>query len=117
VPTSGISHRGHPGPTRPPPSGTAPALQRLVLALLPAALLIAMGTSAIWGDTGVLARHELSDRLDEAQDELAAVERDNQRLYRELMLLERDRTTVERTIAEGLGWAPEGTTVFRFEAK
>ncbi|MEZ4236563.1 MAG: septum formation initiator family protein [Myxococcota bacterium] len=106
-----------PSPPRPKVPLSTPTVQRVLLALLPAALLAAIGASAIWGDSGVIARYELSQRLESAQAELAGVERDNQRLYRDLELLERDRTAVERAIGEGLGWAPEGTTVYRFGEK
>lgn len=70
--------------------------------------------SAIWGETGLLVRHDLRARLGTANAELAALERDNQRLIRELALLERDPIVVERQIAEELGWAREGTTLYRF---
>jgi cell division protein FtsB len=97
------------------PAPAAPAVQRLLLAVLPAAILVGIGASAIWGESGLLARHALGERLAQENAELAAIERANQQLYRELVLLERDRVVVERAIAEGLGWARDGTTVYRFE--
>lgn len=90
--------------------------QRVVLALIPAAILAAIGASAVWGDSGLVARSELTHRLTAANAELAEIERENQRLYRELTLLERDPVAAERAIADGLGWARPGTTVYRFEA-
>jgi cell division protein FtsB len=84
---------------------------------VPAAVLVAVGVSAVWGESGVLERHLLMDRLAEANAELAAVERENQRLYRELVLLEQDPRVVERLVADELGWARTGTTVYRFDAE
>lgn len=85
-----------------------------MLAILPALVLAGIGVSAIWGETGLLVRHDLRQRLDSAKGDLAGLERDNQRLIRELSLLERDPIVMEREIAEELGWAREGTTLYRF---
>ncbi len=91
-------------------------LQRALLALLPALVIASLAASAIWGESGLLARHELRGRLDKANAELAATERENQRLLRELRVMETDPVLMERMVAEELSWAREGDTIYRFPA-
>jgi cell division protein FtsB len=87
---------------------------RLALTLLPAALLLAVGASALWGDSGLLARYALRTRLAEASADLAALDRENQRMVRQLVALERDPRVVERAVADQIGWARPGTVVYTF---
>lgn len=91
-------------------------LRRLLLALLPAMVIASVGLSAIWGDNGLMARHRLERELAEASADLAGMERENQRLLRELVLMEQDPLTMERLVAEELGWGGEDTTIYRFES-
>ncbi len=91
-------------------------LQRALLALLPALVIASLAASAIWGERGLLARHVLVGRLDSATGELAATERENQRLLRELRVMETDPVLMERMVAEELSWAREGDTIYRFPA-
>jgi cell division protein FtsB len=90
-------------------------LQRALLVFVPAAILLVVAVSAVWGEAGILSRHELRDRLAREKTELARIERDNQRLLSELLWLDRDPVLLERAVAEELGWAREGTTLYRFE--
>jgi cell division protein FtsB len=78
-------------------------------------VLASIAASAVWGESGVLARHALRARLERANDDLAALDRENQRLLRDLSVMEQDPVVLERIIAEELGWAREGSTVYRFE--
>jgi len=89
--------------------------QRALLALLPALVIASLAASAIWGESGLLARHELRADLDKANHTLAATERENQRLLRELRLMESDPVLLERVVAEELSWAREGDTLYRFD--
>ena len=90
-------------------------LQRVLLALLPAMILASIAASAVWGESGLLARHVLRGRLDRAGGDLTALDRENQRLLRDLSVMEEDPVVLERIIAEELGWAREGTTLYRFD--
>jgi cell division protein FtsB len=90
-------------------------MNRLILALLPASILVGVTSSILWGDNGLQAQKELRAELQMAQDELARTERDNQRLLRELELLRLDPVVVERLIAEELRWGRPGTQLFVFE--
>ena len=89
--------------------------QRVVLALLPALLLAGIAASAVWGDSGLLARHRLRADLREANTELARVERENDRLLRELTTGDQDDVVLERMVAEELGWGRDDATIYRFE--
>lgn len=89
--------------------------QRALLALLPAMIIAGLAASAVWGESGLLARHQLETRLDRANDELATLERENQRLLRDLRLMDQDPVVLERMVAEELGWGREGATLFRFD--
>lgn len=96
-------------------SSSVPSLlQRAFLVFAPAAILVVIAVSAVWGEAGLLSRHELRGRLQREKQELARIERDNQRLLSELLWLDRDPVLLERAVAEELGWAREGTTLYRF---
>ena len=90
-------------------------LQRVVLALVPALVIASLAASAIWGESGLLVRPPRGPRLATANDELAAVDRENQRLLRELRLMEQDPVLLERVVAEELGWGREGAVLYRFD--
>ena len=88
-----------------------------MLALLPAMILLSLAVSTLWGDNGLLARQSLSTSLREASDELALIERENQRLLRKMRLMEQDPVVLERMVAEELGWGNEDATIYRFDSK
>lgn len=90
------------------------SLQRAILSLLPAVLLLSFAASAVWGDSGLLARERLAERLVASNAELARIERENQRLLRDLRLMDRDPAVLERLIADEIGWSTEGTLIVRF---
>lgn len=89
--------------------------QRVVFALVPAAVLFTVAASAVWGDNGLIARHQLKGELREANAELARVERENQRLLRDLTISDRDPVVLERMVADELGWGHEDATLYRFD--
>lgn len=82
---------------------------------MPALVIASIAASAIWGESGLLVRHQLRARLASANDDLATMERDNQRLLRDLRLMEQDPLLLERVVAEELSWAREGTVLYRFD--
>ena len=90
-------------------------LHRIVLAILPALLLAGILVAAVFGDNGMNVRWRLGQDLRVHNEALASVERDNQRLLRELNLADRDPVIIERMVAEELGWGQEGATLYRFE--
>lgn len=105
-----------PGPAESPePPIRTPLLHRLLLSLLPATVLVAVAVSAIWGDSGLLARTALRKRLEDSNARVAELDRDNQRILHLLSSMDRDPLVLERMVAEELGWARPGTTVYRFD--
>ena len=92
-------------------------LLRVVYAVVPAALLIGVAASSIWGRNGLHEWQRLEAARQEANAELGALQRENQRLLREMRLMDRDPVVLERLVAEELGWGREGTTLVRFEAE
>ena len=90
--------------------------QRVVLAVLPATLLCAIAASAVWGENGLIERHRLRTQVRAANAELAEVERENQRLLRELGTGQRDPVVQERLVAEELGWGQANATLYRFDS-
>lgn len=90
-------------------------LQRIVLALLPALVLGGIAATAVWGENGLVARHKLRAEVRDANAELARVERENQKLLRELTNADSDPVLLERMVAEELGWGRADATLYRFE--
>lgn len=91
-----------------------PLVHRILLAVLPAFVIGAVVLSAIWGENGLVRRMELTEELREANAELEAVDLENQRMQRELRLLDEDRVTAERAVASELERGVPGTTIYRF---
>ena len=82
---------------------------------LPTLIIATVVASTIWGEFGLLPRYELQVQLGRANDRVAAVERENQRLLREVTLMERDPAVLERVVAEELSWGTEGAVIYRFD--
>lgn len=93
----------------------APALRRLLLAALPALAMLGVGLSTLFGPGGLIRYQSLQDELTDATDDLAALERDNQALILQLSTLESDPVAIERAVADELGYARQGSTLYRFE--
>ena len=90
-------------------------LQRLAFVVVPTVLVGALAATVVWGEKGVVRYVELRSELRHANTRLRAIERENQHLLREIHALERDRVVVERVVADELGWAPDGATLYRFD--
>lgn len=93
----------------------AQAGKRLLLVLLPAAVLAGFGATAIWGENGLLVRHTLAQQIEASQSELGRLNKENERLLLELNAMERDPVVIERMVADEIGWAQEGAVVVKFE--
>jgi cell division protein FtsB len=105
------SHR-----TLPPPIPSMDLrLQRLLLTVVPAFLVVGLVYAAIAGDDGLYRRHRMQVDLERVQRRLVAVEAENARLAREVGQLRGDEATVRGAIAEELLLVPEGSTVYRFQ--
>ena len=89
-------------------------MQRLLFSILPALILVALGTAIVFGHNGLMNQWNLQSEMRAANVELAGVERENHALLREIRLMERDEIVVERVLAEQLDWAREGSVIYRF---
>ncbi len=92
----------------------SPVLQRVLYAVLPLVLIGSVVASTVLGEHGLIARHRLRGRLAAAHEQLAAIERENQRLIYELKGMDRDPVVLERAIAEELTWGQANAVIYRF---
>ena len=97
------------------PAVLHPAIRRLLLTGLPALLVMSVVVTTIWGEHGLLRRMHLERELRGANDTLASIERENQRLLRELSTMSDDPVVLERVAADELQWATPGTVLYRFD--
>ncbi len=89
-------------------------MQRLLFSVLPAFVLLGLGTAIVFGHNGLVSQWNLRSEMGKANEKLASVDRENHALLREIRLMERDEVVVERVIAEQLDWAREGSVIYRF---
>ena len=93
-------------------------LQRLFfLSVAPAVVLFGVVVVTIWGENGIIQRRQLTEELDVANEELALIQAENQRLLLELKQMERDPRVLSRAVADELHWSSEDATIYRFEGK
>lgn len=97
------------------PAFSHPLARRAVFVLIPATMLVTLMVSTVWGEYGVLRRHELRSELAAANQDLAATERENQRLLHDLVRMEKDPVVLERMVAEELGWGQSDAVIVRFD--
>ena len=93
----------------------SPGVQRVVMAVLPAILILGIGLSSVFGEAGAVRRQAVRANLVQANDDLASLERDNQRMLLDLSALRRDPVAVERAIADEISYARDGAVIYRFQ--
>lgn len=106
------------GPRRPPLPSPAlrPSLaRRLFLTVIPAMIVVSVAASTIWGVNGLVVRAHLQQDQRTASHRLATMDRENQRLLRDLELMHSDPVVIERIVAEELGWGRSDAVLYRFE--
>lgn len=91
-------------------------LKRIVMSVIPALILASIVASTIWGGNGLRARANLRRELSEANERLAALDKENARLLRDLAMLEKDPYVLERAVAEEISYGRPGTTIYRFDS-
>lgn len=89
--------------------------QRLLLTVLPAAVVLGLVWAAVMGESGLLRHMRMQSDLERVHRRLAALQADNAILAREVEQLRSDETTVRRAVAEELLLVPPDSTVYRFE--
>ena len=88
---------------------------RFLLAVIPGVTLVALAVFIIWGDKGLVRHMELKMELVEANERLAEVQRENQRILRKLKAMESDDRLLERIAGEELNMGVKGARIIRFE--
>ena len=88
---------------------------RFLLAVIPGVTLVALAVFIIWGDKGLVRHMELKTELVEANERLAEVQRENQRILRKLKAMESDDRLLERIAGEELNMGVKGARIIRFE--
>ena len=91
--------------------------RRLVMTIVPFVLMGSVVLMAIFGDHGLVRRHELRTQIGETEIRLAEIERENAALRRQIRSMDKDRIGVQRLAAQELLVAPPGSTIYRFEAE
>ncbi|MFT5586768.1 MAG: cell division protein FtsB [Cognaticolwellia sp.] len=92
-------------------------LRRLILGAVPFTLMGAVVLMTVFGDHGLVRRHELRQEkrsVDARVDELRS---QNVELRRQINILEKHPAGVRRLAAEALLMAPPGSTIYRFESE
>ena len=89
---------------------------RILLAVVPGLTLVALAAFIIWGDKGLYRHMELKTDLAEANADLAAVQKENQRMLRKLKAMEADERVMERIAGEALNMGVPGGRIIRFES-
>ena len=67
-------------------------MQRLLFSIVPALILLALGTAIVFGHNGLMSQWNLRSEMRTANTELAAIERENHALLREIRLMQRDES-------------------------
>jgi cell division protein FtsB len=80
-------------------------------------VIASIALSTVWGGEGLVARDHLERELDSAVARLAAIDRENQRLLREIDLMDRDPQVLERIVAEELTWGRSDAVLYQFESE
>ncbi len=89
--------------------------KRLLLTLVPAALVLGLVHATIMGNNGLVRRHHMQQDLERAHRKLTAIEAENILLDREVSQLRSDEDTLRRAVAEELLLVPPGSVVYRFD--
>ena len=90
-------------------------VHRFLLAVIPGVTLVALAVFIIWGDKGLIRHMELKLELTQANERLADIQRDNQRILRKLKAIENDDRLLERIAGEELNMGVKGARIIRFE--
>jgi cell division protein FtsB len=87
---------------------------RVVLAVLPAAVILFFALQAVLGAEGLMSRHVRQRQLASVETAVAMVESENLRLRRQVRLLQEKPEAVQRQAFEALYMAPVGSTIYLF---
>lgn len=86
----------------------------VLLTVAPTLVALAVVILALFGDNGLLRRHQLRRQLLLVQGEVQRLQQENLELRHRIELLQKSPVAVEREAAERLLMAPPGSTVYKF---
>ncbi|MCP4921958.1 MAG: septum formation initiator family protein [Proteobacteria bacterium] len=87
------------------------------MSVVPFAILGAVVLMAVFGDHGLVRRHELRAKQVEVEAHNALVRQENAELRRQIRLLEQHEVGLRRAAAEELLMARPGSIIYRFGSK
>ncbi|MCA9489094.1 MAG: septum formation initiator family protein [Alphaproteobacteria bacterium] len=87
----------------------------LLFTIVPASVLVFAAAIAVWGDNGLLVRHQLRESLASSQADLADLDAENRQLLREMRTMRQDPVVLERMVADELKWGREGDVIVQFD--
>lgn len=100
---------------KPPASLNSTLIRRLLLGAVPFTLMGAVVLMTIFGDHGLVRRHELRQEKRAVDARIEQIERENLALRREIQILEQEPIGSRRLAAQELLVAPAGSTIYRFD--
>ena len=83
--------------------------------MIPGVTLVVLAGLIVWGDKGMMRQLELKTQLGRADVELADIQRQNQRMLRQLKAIETDSRILERIAGEELNMGVVGARIIRFD--
>jgi len=83
--------------------------------VIPGVTLVVLAGLIVWGDKGMMRQLELKTQLGRADVELADIQRQNQRMLRQLKAIETDSRILERIAGEELNMGVVGARIIRFD--
>lgn len=98
-----------------PAAMSSTLFRKLLMSIVPFTLMGAVVLMAIFGDHGLVRRHELRQKTVEVQARIDQLELENSELDRQIQLIEHHPIGLQRLAAEELLMAPPGSTIYRFE--
>ena len=90
-------------------------LPRFIWNVLPLGLIVVVVGYTVFGEEGLLNRHQLKQQLYTAQAQVESLESHNSDLKAQIRALREDPAAIKRVAAERLLIADPGSTIYRFE--
>ena len=103
-------------PHLPPDRVSSLLFRRFAFTALPLCFLGVVVVMAIFGDHGLVRRHDLRQERVEIERRVKELKRRNTELRRDLRLLETEPLGLRRVAAKELLMAPADSTIYRFES-
>jgi len=90
-------------------------LRRLALTIAPLIAMMVVVLMAVFGDHGLVRRHELKLETSIVETKIQELSRENSEIRRSLRVLDDHPVGIQRLAAHQLRHAPENSTIYLFE--